>query len=129
MPSVRIRLLLAAALIIMPLAQSCRSHNAYEVDPTQPDMVILQVRNDNFLDMDIYALSSGLPTRIGTVTGLSSARFALSSSLYGSSDFRIIATPVGGNGRASSGPLVLRGGQVVEFNIGTRLAQTTTFVR
>jgi hypothetical protein len=116
------------ALVTLPAAEGCRSGNAYAVDDQQPEIVVLAVKNDNFLDVDVYALSSGLPTRVGTVTGLSSARFALNPTLYGASDFRIIATPIGGNGRASSGPLIVHAGQTVEFTVGSRLAQSVASI-
>jgi hypothetical protein len=79
--------------------------------------------------MDVYALSGGLPSRVGTVTGLSTARFALNPTLYSASDLRIIATPIGGNGRASSGPLAVRSGQTIDFTIGSRLALSFATVR
>ncbi|MEP6730346.1 MAG: hypothetical protein ABJE10_06900 [bacterium] len=121
---------LLAGALLGPLAlASCRSGNAYDVDTNQPDRILLNVKNDNFLDMDIYALSSGLPSRIGTVSGVNSAHFALDPTLYGASDFRIVATPIGGNGRASSGPLVVSRGQTIEFTIGSRLAQSHAEVR
>ncbi len=102
-------------------ATACRSSNAYDVDADIPEKVVLSVNNQYFLDMVIYAVSSGLPTRIGNVSGLGSAKFALNSSLYQASDFRIVAAPISGNGRASSGALLLRPGQTVNFTIGSSL--------
>ena len=120
---------IALSLLSVTGPQACRSANPYDVDQAQPDMAVLVVKNENLNDMDIYALSSGLPTRVGSITGLSTARFALSPSLYGASDFRLIATPLGGNGRASSGPLTVRSGSTIDFTIGSRLAQSTASVR
>jgi hypothetical protein len=122
-------LLLSFALLGAPMAQGCRSSNTYDANNPQPDVVYLVVKNDNLLDMDVYALSSGLPTRIGTVTGLSTARFALQPTLYGTIDFRIIATPIGGNGRASSGQLIVQPGQTIDFTIGSSLRQSFASVR
>ncbi|MEO7457319.1 MAG: hypothetical protein ABIY52_13735 [Gemmatimonadaceae bacterium] len=116
-------LLLALSLgIVAPLAGACRSSNAYDVNSTEPDRVLLTVKNDNFLEADIYALSNGLATRIGVVSGLSTKDFALNSTLYSATDFRIVAAPIGGNGRASSGPLPVHSGQSIEFTVGNRLA-------
>ena len=117
------RLILAGALVL-PALGACRSANAYDVESPMPERVVLNVKNDYFLDADVYALSSGLPTRIGTVTGLSSAKFALSPTLWEAGDFRIIAAPIGGNGRASSGPLSLHAGSEVQFTIGSSLRQS-----
>jgi len=103
----------------------CRSSNAYDIEKRQSDDVVLVVENQNFYDVDIYALSSGLPTRIGTVSGANStARFALSPTITNASDFRLVATPIGGNGRASSGPLLVSPGRTVKFTITPALSQS-----
>lgn len=88
----------------------------------------LHVKNNNFLDMDVYAVSAGLATRIGTVTGNSSRTFVLSPSLA-TPDFRIVATPIGGSGRASTGQLLVSPGQTIEFTIGSILQNSTVFIR
>ena len=116
-------LLLALSIgLVAPLSVACRSSNAYDVNNAEPDRVLLTVKNDNFLEADIYAVSNGLATRIGAVSGLSTKEFALNSTLYTATDFRIVAAPIGGNGRASSGSLPVHAGQTIEFTIGNRLA-------
>ncbi|HEY5062737.1 MAG TPA: hypothetical protein VII52_14450 [Gemmatimonadaceae bacterium] len=88
----------------------------------------VHVQNDNFLDVDVYAISEGLPTRLGTVTGNSSGNFVIDGSLA-SQDLRIVATPIGGNGRASSGTVVASPGQTIDFRIGSILRNSTVSVR
>jgi len=88
----------------------------------------LSVMNQNFLDMDVYAVSDGLATRLGTVTGNSNRSFSLHSSLA-SRDLRIVATPIGGNGRASTGEVVVSPGQTIEFRIGSILRNSSVSVR
>ena len=109
-------------------ATSCsRSGEAAgEVAPTSA--VGLRVRNNNFLDMDIYAVSAGLATRLGTVTGNSSRNFVLDPSLA-TPDLRIVATPIGGNGRASTGQVLVSPGQTIDFTIGAVLQNSTVFIR
>lgn len=89
----------------------------------------LVVQNQNFYDMDVYVVSEGLATRIGDVGGNSSAHFTLDPSFFPSSEFRIIATPVGGNGRASSGPLSVGPGQTINFTIAPVLRQSSATIR
>lgn len=126
-----IRLLsLLFALVAAASLPACRSSNAYDVADAEAGGATLVVRNDNFSDMDVYVLSSGLPSRIGTVTANASQTFALRPSMFsGADDFRVVATPIGGNGRASSGRLQVSGGQTVYFTIGARLAQSSATVR
>jgi hypothetical protein len=121
-----LRSLALAAMLATPAAFSaCRSSNAYDAANRKAEDALLIVDNQNFYDVDVYAVSSGLPTRIGTVTGgNSTARFALSPTIINSSDFRLVATPIGGNGRASSGPLLVSPGRTIRFTIAPSLAQS-----
>ena len=89
----------------------------------------LRVRNDNFLDMDVYAVSAGLATRLGTVTGNSRRNFVLDASMADGEDFRIVATPVGGNGRATTGNLAVSPGQLIDFTIGSTLRNSSVIIR
>jgi hypothetical protein len=106
------------------------THNYYEASgEVAPSSIIgLTVRNDNFLDMDVYVVSEGLATRVGTVTGNSSAHFVLNESLA-SRDLRIVATPIGGNGRASSGSITVEPGQTIDFRIGSTLRNSSVIIR
>src|SRR6476620_5909482 len=118
-------LALALTLAGPAVFTACRSSNAYDVANSQTGDVVLVVENQNFYDVDIYALSSGLSTRIGTVSGANStARFALNPTITNAADFRLIATPIGGNGRAASGPLLVGPGRMVKFTITPSLSQS-----
>ncbi|HEY2065157.1 MAG TPA: hypothetical protein VGG84_04310 [Gemmatimonadaceae bacterium] len=118
-----------ALLVALSGAAACRSASPYDVAEAQPGNITLVVRNNNFNDVDVYAVSSGLATRIGTVTGNSSATFTLNPSLVSPTDFRIVATPIGGNGRASTGPINVSQGQTIEFTVGPVLSQSTVSIR
>jgi hypothetical protein len=121
--------LVALALSLALASTACRSAGPYDPDRQQSGSVTLVVRNDNFADVDVYAIADGLATRVGTVTGNSTARFALSPTVVAASDLRIVATPIGGNGRASSGPLLVSPGQTIQFNIAPALRQSNAIVR
>ena len=88
----------------------------------------LRVRNNNFLDMDVYAVSAGLATRLGTVSGNSLRNFVLDPSLA-TPDLRIVATPIGVNGRAATGQVLVSPGQTIDFTIGSVLRNSTVFIR
>lgn len=91
--------------------------------------VTLVVRNDNFSDVDVWVISYGLPTRLGVVMGSNSQSFQLDPTVTRAPDLRFVATPIGGNGRANSGPVVVQPGQTIEFRIGLRLRLSTVSVR
>ena len=119
---------LIAATATIPAASAC-SHTREAGGEVAPASAIgLHVKNENFLDMDVYAVSDGLATRLGTVTGNGSRNFVLDGSLA-VQDFRIVATPIGGNGRASTGAVSVSPGQTIEFTIGSTLRNSSVFIR
>jgi hypothetical protein len=119
---------LALASCLVSAAPACRSAGPYDVSQ-QANTATLVVQNQNFNDVDVYAVAGGLATRIGTVTGNSTGRFGLSEALYTAPDFRIVATPIGGNGRASTGPLVVSPGQTIEFTVAPVLRMSSVMLR
>jgi hypothetical protein len=109
-----------AALLLE--TSSCRSANPEPSDAPVPQGLQLVVRNHNFADMVVWSVGNGAPARIGTVNGNNSGTVARSASMIGASEFRLMATPIGGSGRASSGPLVVMAGGTVVFTIESQLA-------
>src|SRR5215471_11958458 len=127
----RLRLLMGAMWIgaALPMASGCAHTPQAGGDVAPVTAIGLRVRNDNFLDMDVYAISEGLATRLGTVTGNSRHNFVLDASMADGQDFRIVATPVGGNGRASTGNIVVSPGQLIDFTIGSTLRNSSVVIR
>ncbi|MDQ2667037.1 MAG: hypothetical protein M3Z05_13635 [Gemmatimonadota bacterium] len=121
-------LLLPLTLSLAILTPACRSTNAYDLG-SEADRVGVVVQNDNFADFDLYAVASGLATRLGTVNGGSTQHFDLNSSMYNASDFRIVGTPIGGNGRASTGPLAVTRGRTIYFTIAPLISASSVSIR
>lgn len=119
--------LLAAAVTASSVTACARTSQAAG-DIAPATSIGLTVTNQNFLDMDVYAVSDGLATRLGTVNGNNTRRFSLHPSLA-SRDLRIVATPIGGNGRASTGEVLVSPGQIIDFRIGSTLRNSTVSVR
>lgn len=125
-----IRALLLAATL-STFAASCISLGAS--DPGEQDVqpvqtVTLVVQNDNFADVDVYLLRSGMATRIGRVSSGATRRFTLTPAQLGPGDIRFVAAPSVGNGAANSGSLVVLGGQTVEFRVAPVFAQSVATV-
>src|SRR5215470_19055025 len=120
--------LLAVLLAIAPLAAgagltACGHTNEAGGEVVPASAVGLDVRNQNFLDVDVFSIVDGLSTRLGTVTGNGSRHFLLDP-MVGSRDFHLIAVPIGGSGRASSGSLAVSSGQTVIFTVGAVLSNS-----
>ena len=109
-------------------SSACFRTNQAAGELAPASVIGLKVMNDNFLDVDIYAVSQGLATRIGTVTGNSTRSFVLDATMS-SQDLRIVATPIGGNGRASTGTVQAGPGQTIEFRVGSQLTNSSVFIR
>ena len=128
MRSHRLAIAFLAAFAAASAASSC-AHTGQAAGDLAPATAIgLSVTNQNFLDMDVYAVSDGLATRLGTVNGNNSRVFTLNPSLA-VRDLRIVATPIGGNGQASTGEVIVSPGQTIEFRIGSTLRNSSVSIR
>jgi hypothetical protein len=126
------RLLLPAAVAATLLgASSCRTMGG---DPAAEGtaastVAYLRVENENFSDVDIHIVRSGLPTRIGRVMAGHVQQFTLTPALLGPSDVVFLATVAGSNARASSGSLIVSAGQTVNFRVASTLSQSSATIR
>ena len=125
--------IIAVVLAIAPIAAgagltACGRANEAGGEVVPASAVGLDVKNQNFLDVDVFSIVDGLSTRLGTVTGNSSRHFLLDPSI-GTRDFHLIAVPIGGSGRASSGSLAAGAGQTIVFTIGAVLSNSSAFIR
>lgn len=92
-------------------------------------VVQVQVQSSYVGPLDIYLVSEGVASRLGDVSGPTMQTFVVDPTQFDINDLRIVAVPVGGYGRASTGRLDVRRGNIVQFNISPILRQSTTFVR
>jgi hypothetical protein len=113
----------------LPMAGACAHTGQASGDVAPTAAIGLRVRNDNFLDMDVYGVSAGLATRLGTVTGNTTRNFVLDASMADGRDFSVVATPIGGNGRASTGTIAVSPGQTIDFKIGSTLRNSSVIIR
>ncbi|HEY2376989.1 MAG TPA: hypothetical protein VGH98_13510 [Gemmatimonadaceae bacterium] len=118
-----------AWLLVSTVSAGCHRGGFTNAPEGTRGAVGLVVKNQNFYDMDLYVVSEGLATRVGDVTGNSTAQFTLDPSFFPSNELRIVATPVGGNGRATSGALTVAPGQTIEFTIAAVLRQSSAIIR
>ena len=119
---------LSLALVTGITASACARTNEAAGTVVPANVVGLRVQNNNFLDVDVYAVSQGVPTRLGTVTGNSTRDFVVDGSLV-TQDFRVIATPIGARGQASTGAIIVSPGQTIEFTVGSTLRNSTVSIR
>jgi type IV pilus biogenesis protein CpaD/CtpE len=120
----------AALAAIAALGAAACSHNQQPdiEDDSRPDPIVVHVKNENFLDMNIAVVANGVSRRLGAVNGNGAADFNIPWSLASARGITLTAVPIGSRGIASSPTLNVGPGQVVEFKVGSSLRQTTATV-
>lgn len=115
-PLIRTFLLLVLAAVIPACASLRQSGPVVEGEPTT-----VEVRNQNFLDMNVYVLNGGQRVRLGTVTGLSTRTLELPSSMvFGSATVRFEMNPIGSSARPISQEITVREGDQIVLTIPYR---------
>lgn len=79
---------------------------------------MLQVENQGFSDMTIYAVSGAQRVRLGLATGNSTKSFTIPNYLIrGAGPLRFLADPVGGNRTPVSEEVTVQPGDIVSLTI------------
>ena len=94
--------MLPVLLLTLALGTACRGNNTNEEAPEPVPPTFLSVRNQAFLDMNIYVFRSSQRMRLGTATGGNTTKFTLPPSLlFGTTPLRFQAVPIGNSNRAA----------------------------
>lgn len=117
------------ALVFVLATAACARHpqTGPDVD-TRPEPIAVHVKNENFLDMNIYVVVGGVSRRLGNVVGNASADFTIDGNLGLGQTIYITAIPIGGRGQASSGGLSVSPGQMIDFTVASTLRQSVATV-
>jgi hypothetical protein len=96
--------------------------------PSEP--VRLEIRNNHFLDVVVYALPDGGRSRVGTVTGKSDAVLEIPTSVVARSNgFRLEVDPVGSAETYVSEVIFVNPGTVVVLDVGSALSMSSWHLR
>jgi len=117
------------AVLVLIAATAC-SHNQNSADDEyyRHEPVPVRVKNENFLDMNVFLVTDTQTRRLGTVPGNTAADFTVEWGIVSGGTFSLAAVPIGGFGRAMSGNLNVGIGQAVEFRVGSVLRQSSAVV-
>jgi len=137
MASNRLRALrLPAALAVLLLAApACFIFNREGKAASSPASnapegeIALSVTNHNYLDVVVYVLHDGLQTRVGTVTGSSSALLFLRMRLLGMGhELQLYGRAIGSDAFARTQTLIIQPGQYIEWTLETDLRRSSVGV-
>jgi hypothetical protein len=114
-PAMKIRSIAFALLLLGVVACNAFSRGS-GTDQNQP--TVLQVDNQGFLDMDVYAARSVQRVRLGIAPGNSKTNFTIPSTLVsGLTSLRFIADPIGGSRASVSQEITVAPGDTVVLTI------------
>jgi hypothetical protein len=123
----RLRFYVVGAIVVA--LAGCSRHQVDTGEDYRPDPIPVHVRNENFLDMNVYVVVSGVARRLGMVTGNSAGDFKIGWSVANGQSIVLRAVPIGGNGSVTSQALTVGEGQEIDFKIASTLRQSTAIVR
>lgn len=114
--SMRNRSVFVALLVLGAAACNALSRGSGSSDQNQPTVV--QVDNQGFLDMTVYAARSAQRVRLGIATGNRKTNLSVPSSLvFGLTPLHFIADPIGGNRASVSQEITVTPGDTVVLMI------------
>jgi hypothetical protein len=124
----RVRLLVLALVALGACARNKSDEAEAEMEPAH-EPIKIHVRNENFLDMNIAVVSSGVSRRLGQVSGNGAGDFTINYNLANGQSIYVTATPIGGSGRYTSPGLSVGSGQMIEVRVASALRQSSVVVR
>ena len=128
-PATAMRRHIARALCVMLVLTSACFFRTKPGEEVQHDPIPVRVRNENFLDVNVYANVGSVSRRLGMVTGNSVATFTIDWSATIGQPISLTAIPIGGGGaRTTTQGLNVGYGQMIFFTVGSVLRQSTASV-
>jgi hypothetical protein len=92
------RTLLRALALVLAIAVGCRSGGTPRANGDTPLRTTIDVQNQGFNDMTVYAITNGSRTRLGLAPGNKTTVLTIPDYLLNGTTFlRFVADPIGGN--------------------------------
>ena len=89
-----------------------------------PRRIPVTVRNDNWLDADVYVFRFGSRFRIGVAPGLETTVLRLPQNLIHDGTVRLLIDPVGSPATYTSDQIVVGPGQRIEFTVRANITMS-----
>jgi len=90
----------------------------------------VEVDNNNFLDVTVYAMDGGANIRLGNVVGKSTERFTIDPQrITASGGLRLLVDPIGASDAFLSDRVMVGAGQIVVLRVGSLLSQSFISLR
>lgn len=121
----------AGVALVGLLASACAGSAGIEVDDAGPGDVParVQVTNNNWLDVNVYAVWSGTRARLGTVGSNSTRTFTVPRTMAAHGTIQLLAAPIGSPSVHRTEAILLDGGDRIELNVENSLSLSSYTVR
>lgn len=107
-----------AFALLLPGAAACSAFSRGSGNSDQNQATVVQVDNQGFPDMTVFAARSSQRVRLGTATGNSKTNFTIPPSLVsGLTALRFVADPIGGRRASVSEEIMVAPGDTVVLTI------------
>ena len=112
-----VREIIIAGLAVLVLdATACAPrHRSPAAAPPEP--VEVTVNNSNYLDVDVFAVRGTSRSRIGSVTGLSSATFQVPAHYAPDGNLQLLVDPIGSDATYLTDKIAVSHGQHIELTV------------
>jgi hypothetical protein len=115
------------ALVLALGAAGCATKQKTSLGKPVPAATV-HVANNNFADITVYVVQSGMRWRLGTVTGLSRQAFTMPRLAYDAGDLFLLADPVGGARSYLSPAVRVHAGEAVDLQLHATLSMSSVSV-
>ncbi|HEV3050089.1 MAG TPA: hypothetical protein VGX50_07265 [Longimicrobium sp.] len=118
----------ALPILLLTLASGCAGGRSKPSLGKEPPRATVHVANNNFADITVYVVQSGMRWRLGTVSGLSRQQFRMPRLSYDAGDLHLLADPVGGARSYLSPPVRVHAGEAVDLRLHATLSMSSVSV-
>ena len=109
-------IIIAGLAGLMIDSAACATHRAATAAPP-PEPVEVTVNNSNYLDVDVFVVRGTSRSRIGSVTGLSSATFHVPPHFVPDGHLQLLVDPIGTDATYLTDKIAVSEGQHVELTV------------
>jgi hypothetical protein len=112
--------------VLVMLSASCAFGRRADTPAPAQEPVTIEVRNNNWADVNVYAVRSSQRVRLGTVTAAQTRKLTVHPDMIGpGGEIRIFAQAIGGYARYLSPRVYVGPGDVVALELEVDLRRST----
>ncbi len=105
----------AAAAVLLTLGCASGSGTPPDGSPAPENVVVLQVTNNTWNDVDVFVIANTVRARLGDVESQNTARLAISQELWATGSIQIRVEGLGGESVFVTDAIEIQGGQRVKL--------------